>query len=126
MVLVLMDLVFIACSVFGIISGFVLSCWACMLVIILLRRGGNNLRSNCFLASQPLITGWVFSVAVVAFNLLYFSRGWAVYRKMIFCAFNACRGSIAIVFCVAVLLAPYALWDFFFMSRWLHFYCCVS
>ena len=28
---------------------------------------------------------------------------------MIFCAFNACRGSIAIVFCVAVLLAPYAL-----------------
>ena len=70
------------------------------------------------------MTGWVFSVAVVAFNL-YFSSGWAVYRMMIFCAFNACRDSIAIVFSVSVLLAPYALWDVFFMSRWLHFYYCV-
>ena len=34
-------------------------------------------------------------------------------REIIFCAFNACRGSIAIVFSVSVLLAPYALWDFF-------------
>ena len=49
-----MCLVFIACSVFGIVSGFVLSCWACVLVIVLLRRGGNSLRCNCFLASQPL------------------------------------------------------------------------
>ena len=59
----LMCLVFIACSVFGIVSGFVLSCWTCMLVYV-----------------TTFIAGWVFSVAVVASNFLYFSRGWAVYR----------------------------------------------
>ena len=30
------------------------SCWTCMLVYVLFRRGGNSLRCNCFLASQPL------------------------------------------------------------------------
>ena len=38
MVLVLMGLEFVAGSVFGIISGFVLSCWACVLMIVLLRK----------------------------------------------------------------------------------------
>ena len=77
-VLVLMCLVFIACFVFGIVSDFVLSCWTCMLVNVLFCRGGNSLRCNCFLASA-FIAGWVFSVAVIASNFLYFSRGWAVY-----------------------------------------------
>ena len=45
---------FIACSVFGISSDFVLSFCICMLMYVLFRSGGNSMRCNCFLASQPL------------------------------------------------------------------------